>query len=252
MKIQIASRLHLDSWPYRLPDPRVFRSARDRDVLVLAGDIGRRHDARIFVMCELPISPVIYVPGNREYHTRHPRSAVDAEWRAAAAECPGLHYLVAEGVTIDGVLFWGAPWYSDVEGDADTLSALQPRIQDFRSPYHNGGAWTLSRHNEAHRDQTERLRAQAGEVDVVITHWPPTRAGMPPGLTDRALRSYGYNDREDLVREVRPKLWISGASPACFDTRVGTTRLVGNPACHPVERQESPLFPPNKVVEVRT
>ena len=111
---------------------------------MLAGNIGRRHDARIFIMCELPISPVIYVPGRCEYHARTPREVVDREWRQAAEECPGLHYLVDEGVAIGGVRFWGAPWYSDLSGTADSRSAVARRIEDFQSPWNAGGEWTLS------------------------------------------------------------------------------------------------------------
>ena len=69
MKIQIASDLHLemhhDGYP-RLADscPVV-----DRDVLVLAGDIGVYTHALQFIEDEAQILPVIYVPGNHEYHT---------------------------------------------------------------------------------------------------------------------------------------------------------------------------------------
>ena len=252
MKIQIASNLHLESWPDYLPDPATFRSVRTRDVLILAGDIGQRHDARIFVMCELPISPVIYVPGNHEYHTTHPRSTIDREWRTAAADCAGLHYLVAEGVTIDGVRFWGAPWYSDLWGTTDprTRAAVQNRVNDFRRRYDGGGEWTLSRHIDQHTQQTDRLLAQAGEVDVVITHWPPTRAAIHPRFEGDSLNPYFYNDGEDLVRAIGAKLWISGHAHECFDYTVGSTRVIGNPAGYPDKRPVSPLFRPDKVIEV--
>ncbi len=90
MNIQIASDLHLESRPggpggpgvsmrrdaetgearvverdggCRLPAPEAFAPVRDRDVLVLAGDIGTDLMAREFIEQELAISPVIYVPG---------------------------------------------------------------------------------------------------------------------------------------------------------------------------------------------
>ena len=252
MKIQIASDLHLESRPDHLPDSATFRSVRKRDVLVLAGNIGRRQDARIFIMCELPISPVVYVPGNHEYHTAHPRSTVDREWRTAAEDCPGLHYLVGEDVTIDGVRFWGAPWYSDLWSatDSRTLAAVHDGVNDFREPFNGGGEWTLSRHIDQHRHQTERLLAQAGQVDVVITHWPPTKAALHPQFEGDSLNPYVYNDREDLVRAVGAKFWISGQSHECFEYTVGAPRVIGNPAGYPDARRTSPLFRPDKVIEV--
>ena len=41
--------------------------------------------------------------------------------------------------------------------------------------------WTLSRHIDQHRVQTDLLEAQGGgHVDVVITHWPPTKGALHP------------------------------------------------------------------------
>ena len=88
MKIQVASDLHLEADLVYRRDPdtgavRVDRGARDplppygafepvldRDVLVLAGDIGTGDLARAFIDRELQHSPVIYVPGNHEYYVR--------------------------------------------------------------------------------------------------------------------------------------------------------------------------------------
>ena len=114
MKIQIASDIHLEFGTRNLPAKRAFVPVPDRDVLVLAGDIGRQKMARAFVVRELATSPVVYVPGNHEYYSARSREEIDADWRAIAAEHPGLHCLVAEDAEIDGVRFWGAPWYSDL------------------------------------------------------------------------------------------------------------------------------------------
>ena len=133
MKIQIASDLHLEALPtaprveFRrrwesgalpvvergarrpVPLPEAFEPVRDRDVLVLAGDIGREALAREFVEADLSVSPVIYVPGNHEYHSARSREEIDLEWRWLAGEHGTLHCLVCEGMPLDGVRFWGAP-----------------------------------------------------------------------------------------------------------------------------------------------
>ena len=146
MKIQIASDLHLEFGNRRVPAAHSFRPVPDRDVLVLAGDIGRQRMARFFVERELAISPVIYVPGNHEYYSSRSRASIDGDWREIAAEHPDLHYLVADGVTVGGVRFWGAPWYSDLWGTTDPLdlATVHEGINDFSKSCNGGGEWTLS------------------------------------------------------------------------------------------------------------
>ena len=92
MKIQIASDLHLELRPGGEPDPETeLRPVPDRDVLVLAGDIGAGVDAFEFVVEEALISPVIYVPDNHEYYRRRSREEIDDNWRAFASRKPNLH-----------------------------------------------------------------------------------------------------------------------------------------------------------------
>ena len=186
MKIQIASDLHLEFDQSRLPPVTAFRPAAGRDVLVLAGDIGRGLLARQFVLRELPRSPVIYVPGNHEYYGLQRRATIDADRHA------GLHYLVAEGLEIDGVRFWGAPWYTDLWGAYNRqavweVEEVRQSVNDFQYPYDGCGDWSVRAHVEAHTAQTELLRAQASQVDVVVTHWPPTLQAMHPRFRGDAL-----------------------------------------------------------------
>ena len=257
MKIQIASDLHLEGIEGHMPGPSVFRPVPARDVLILAGDIGRHMMAQDFVLRELEASPVIYVPGNHEYYTEARRADVDASWTRLAERCPDLHYIIADGVTLDGVRFWGAPWYSDLWGVTphDSLGTRFWRdvtwgISDFNPPWNGGGEWTLARHVDHHQEQTDLLAAQAGQVDVVITHWPPTRAAIHPKFDGDLLNPYFINDREDLVRAIGAKLWVSGHTHEAYDYEVGPTRCIGNPTGYSGDYRQSRLFRPDKVVEI--
>ena len=272
MKIQIASDLHLEGFAASQPAPGWTRQARldgpyppteafapvpSRDLLVLAGDIGTGSLAREFVERELAISPVLYVPGNHEYYRRlMRRERIDADWKAFAAERPGLYYLIGEAVEIDGMRFWGGPWYSDLWGATahERAGAWYHRdvgsgILDFWAGW-NSGEWTVARHIEAHHAQTVLLRRHAGAVDVVVTHWPPTTEAIHPKFDGDALNPYFINDKEDLVRETGAALWISGHTHEAYDYRIGGTRCLGNPTGYSGEHRVSWLFRPDKVVEV--
>ena len=255
MRVQIASDLHLEFYESRLPPATAFRPADGRDVLVLAGDIGRHMQAREFVLRELRRSPVVYVPGNHEYYSMQRRATIDADWRQLAIRHVDLHYLVAEQVEIDGVRFWGAPWYSDLWGaaardDVWELRRIRQAVNDFQLPYNGLGAWTVRAHVAAHAAQTELLRAHARQVDVVVTHWPPTLQAMHPKYRGSAINSYFYNQHDELVCEIGACLWISGHTHEAWDCQVGITRCVGNPTGYRSEQQRSPYFDPARVVEV--
>ena len=274
MKIQIASDLHLESLP---ADKRVqmvreephgsvrvressradllgmvFKPVPGRDLLVLAGDVGKEMLARELVEQELLRSPVLYVPGNHEYYSERSREDIDSEWQWLAAQHKGLHYLTGQAVEIDGVRFWGGPWYSDLWGTTDPngLARIQNGINDFWHPNNGGGEWTLSRHINHCHAQTDLLRTHAGQVDVVVTHWPPTKGALHPKFEGDSQNPYFINDREDLVCEMGAKLWIAGHTHEAFDYQVGATRVVGNPAGYIGEQRESSLFRPDKVVEI--
>ena len=94
VKIQIASDLHLDYNERTWPRHQSFRAVPDRDLLVLAGDIGRGLMARAFVE-QQQLSPVVYVPGNHEYYGRRViRTDVDLGWLELAEAHEDLYYLV--------------------------------------------------------------------------------------------------------------------------------------------------------------
>ena len=182
---------------------------------------------------------------------------MDANWTRLAERYPDLHYLVADGVTVGGVRFWGAPWYSDLWGVTphDSFGTrywleVTQGISDFNPPWNGDVEWTLARHVNHHQEQTDLLAAQAGQVDVVVTHWPPTKAAIHPKFAGDLLNSYFINDREDLVRAIGAKLWISGHTHEAYDYEVGPTRCIGNPTGYSVEYRQSGLFRPDKVVEI--
>ena len=252
MKIQIAFDLHLEKRRDYEPELHDFFPVEDRDVLVLAGDIGTYMQAWSFIEQELRRSPVIYVPGNHEYYSWQTRELIDQAWKHKARQNPDLHYLIAEGVTREGVRFWGAPWYSDLfcRRDRDHLRHVERSVEDFNAKFSDAGKWTITRHLQEHARQTRLLREQAGQVDVVITHWPPTLDAVAPRFEGDALNGYFVNDREGLVEEIGARYWISGHVHDAYRAVVGDTLVLGNPAGYPNAKPESRLFRPDLAIEV--
>ena len=247
MKIQIASDLHLENWQRDLPQPVYqFESDMSRDLLILAGDItnGRTDYGLPFIRRELDISPVIYVPGNHEYYYAT-KQRVDNWWRAFATYHPGFHYLNDETVEIGGLRFYGAEWCSDFWGDEEHYY-FEQFISDFRLT----GDWSTTKHLEEFRRTTESMKQLAGEVDVIITHFPPTMEAIDQALyKDDPLNPYFINDCEWLVQHLKPALWVSGHTHSPFDYRVGDTRVVINP-CGYIQETPLPGFSVMKTVEV--
>ena len=252
MKIQIASDLHLEKRRDYEPELHDFFPVEDRDALVLAGDIGTYMQAWSFIEQELRRSPVIYVPGNHEYRSWQTREHTDDAWKHKAQQNPDLHYLIAEGVTIGGMRFWGAPWYSDLFGRRDPgyLQLITESLNDFDPKFDDFGRWTIVRHLEEHARQTQLLREQADLVDMVITHWPPTRDAVAPRFKGDGMNGYFVNNREDLVEDIGAQIWISGHVHDPYRVVVGNTLVIGNPTGYPSEAPESRLFRRDFAIEV--
>ena len=248
MKIQIASDLHLELWHRDLPSPtHQFAPDRTRDLLILAGDIvnGKRKFGLPFIRRELGISPVIFVPGNHEYyHATKPD--VDAFWRAFADANEGFHYLNDDTAEIQGLRFYGAEWCSDFWGDPMHHARYTMMISDFTLTKD----WNTFKHAEEFRRVSENITAQAGKVDVVVTHFPPTLEAIDQELYNGdPFNPYFINDAKPLVQYVGAKLWVSGHTHSPFDYQAGATRVVGNPRGYK-EEPPRPGFSVMKTVEV--
>ena len=128
-------------------------------------------------------------------------------------------------------------------------------ITDFRAPHNDGGAWTVRRHVQTHRRETQAMREHAGCVDVVVTHWPPTLDALHPvyanaPVTEALLNRYFVNDEEPLSRAMGAKYWISGHTHMPHEARVGETVSIGNPTGYRGEERGAG-FRPDRVIEVQ-
>lgn len=149
------------------------------DVFVHAGDMCRRGSldelaSTLAFVRALPHRHKIVVAGNHDW------AFVDAKERARALCHSAIHYLEDDGVSLDGVSFWGSPW--------------QPTFHDWAFNLPRGAALA------------EKWELVPERTDVVVTHGPPA------GIGDRSSTS-GRTGCEDLrarMLTLRPRLHLFG------------------------------------------
>ena len=244
MKIQIASDLHLELETGSSPYPEsVFKPDPGRDILVLAGDItdGNRWFGMSFIELELLISPIILVPGNHEYYHSN-KETVNKFWRNFADERPDFHYLDNDLLQWGGLSWYGACLCSDFWGENPFKFARA--INDFKLV----AGWDVFKHKEEYQATVRKLAELEGQLDVVITHFPPSLGALDLNTyEDDPMNPYFINDNAALVEFVKPRLWISGHTHSPFDYREGSTHVVGNPRGYPGTRPR-PGYDPMRTV----
>ena len=87
-------------------------------------------------------------------------------------------------------------------------------------------------------------------MDVVVTHWPPTRRATASRFRGNEVNGHFVSDLEDLIEEIGVQYWISGHVHDAYEAVVGDTRVIGNPTGCPREAVERSLFRPDRVIEV--
>ena len=251
-RLQILSDLHLSQGAFDAPPT-------DADVVVLAGDIARPHEA--IAWARRLRKPVVYVAGNHEFYGA--RLADVASTLAALAAGSEVHVLDDAAIVIDGVRFLGSTLWTDfaLYGCGDLRAAA--RVEAVRSMRdfsriradEDGAPFTpdvaagrFARHAawlDAALD-----RPHAGPT-VVVTHHAPSRRSIHPRYAGALLNPCFVSDAEALAAGGRAAVWIHGHTHDSFDYDLAGTRVVCNPrgyARHGVN--ENPSFDPSFCIDV--
>ena len=184
MRLLAFSDIHRD-----LDQARTIASmAADADVVVAAGDFGSVHRGveQLIDMLVVIETPTILVPGNNE--TEDELREACGGWRAATV----LH---GDGVSIDGVSFWG-------------LGAGIPT-----TPW----PWSFDLSEE---EAARALGSCPASLDVMVLHSPPR------GYLD-GPRSLGSEALLGAIERVQPRVAVCGHIHECAgeEAQVGDTRL---------------------------
>lgn len=167
----------------------------DGDVLVHCGDAtlqGTYSEVADFAtwFSKFPHKHKIFVPGNHDwafYYACKRDGTLTDGMQTMLDKIDWAHVLIDQGVTIDGVKFWGSPWQPEFMGWAFNL----PRGLPLKEK------WDL---------------IPAG-TDVLVTHGPPM------GILDRVGRQHvGCADLLNAVHRVKPQLHAFGHVHAGYGT----------------------------------
>jgi predicted phosphodiesterase len=239
MRVHVFSDLHFEISERTAPEffaSEGWHSLEGRaEVAILAGDIGSTHRARIQETLVEPLRlfghryrTVFYVPGNHEpYGTSLQESqaqllrhVVDNDELAnvhllSAARAEGTPRLDARAVH-GGVL-----WFPLT---AETQDRMRQRLlNDFR---------LIQDIDDAPREfelVVASLRERVSPGDVVVTHHGPSLRSVPAGFEESVVNCYFTTDLEELIRALKPTLWVHGHTHSPLDYRVSETRVYANP-----------------------
>lgn len=219
MKLLITSDLHVDFGK----DPLSYFEDNDFDVAIVAGDVANHAKECLRYMTKFEKicgeKPYIYVPGN---HCRWSLSFSESE--KYLSKCSG--YMNRTVRVINDQRFLGCTlWYKPEEEINRRMWSDYRWIDDYENI-----------RNE-HELDMKFLIDNLQEGDIVVTHMLPSYQCISYKYIGDDMNKYYYTELIDLIKERKPKLWISGHSheemmrfitPECFYFR--------NPLGYPTER----------------
>ncbi|EAU55133.1 metallophosphoesterase [Mariprofundus ferrooxydans] len=249
MKIHILSDLHLECASF---EPAVTSA----DLIVLAGDIGVGVTGINWAK-ECFQVPVLYVPGNHEFHD--PSMLMDEHIALMQQACSGSNVMLMDNKTtvINGVRFIGSTLWTDLQKFKSILFCDADRIiSEYEINQHAGGlkhfdwvyAQTLFERNKLWL-QSELARSFNGKT-VVATHHAPSRKSIAPQYKGNDWNPCFASDLESLILDV--DLWIHGHTHSSLDYVLNGARVVCNPRGYPnpLGGWENGFFTPSMVVEI--
>ena len=136
----------------------------------------------------------------------------------------------AEGRAIHG----GALWFPSTEETRD------PMRRRLLNDFHLIGDINDAPHE--HEQLVASLRAGLSPGDVVVTHHGPSLLSVPTEFAGSIVNCFFTTDLEELIRTLKPAIWVHGHAHNPLDYRVGETRVYANPLGYPGEGSNSDFW----------
>lgn len=224
MKIYTVSDLHLeffsDSGDYAssLLDKIGVGANPKEDVLVIAGDLGFKHNLETALKILSPrFLAIIYVPGNHDYY-HYSMEEVRGVFRRIKIK--NVHILDRGTVTIGGQGFVGATlWFPYQE----TNEKFEKDLSDFSY------IKDFNFYGENRLDQAF-LEREVFCSDIVVTHHMPSLETVAPQYKKSPMNCFFVTQMDDLIHRMQPRAWIFGHTHDSFqDLWNFHTKLICNP-----------------------
>lgn len=244
MRVAICSDIHLEFG-------RIVLKNEDRsDVLILSGDIlvagdrdldlnGSSPIKEFFDVATQEFKDVIYIMGNHEHY--HGDFAKTKDVIKGMLKYDNLHFLEKETVTVEGVIFYGATFWTNMNNeDPQTLFAIRRRMNDYKMVNNSASsipydgltpADTVSDHKDAIKGLKKVLEDNKGKKIVVVGHHAPSTQSLHPRYSNDYIVNGAYaSDLSDIMLDNENiVLWTHGHTHHAYDYVVGKTRVVCNP-----------------------
>jgi predicted phosphodiesterase len=250
MNLHILSDLHLEYSTFEPP-------ATDADVIVLAGDIGKKASGIIWAREAFPCMEIVYVPGNHEFYGTQRLETLE-HMRITARNC-SVHLLDNDEIVIDDVRFLGSTLWTDFKllGEESKLAAMkegQAKLNDFKLIYEGLWGYFSPAHSvELHEKSLDWLLAKLDEPfsgkTVVVSHHLPSAQSVVERFKDVLIAACFASDLDYLFGKM--ELWIHGHTHDSLDYEKNGTRVLCNPRGYVTYRgQENFDFNPKLVIEI--
>ena len=159
-------------------------------------------------------------------------------WDWLSAEFPNVYFLRNEGITIDGVNFFGGTmWTNFKSGNKKSMRYAETALNDFRYIRNDGEVFTPEASIELHQQFLAALeqwfkQKQPGP-HVVITHHAPLINPRSQYLLSPLEPAFVSYEMRNYIEKYAPVLWIYGHTHECDDQSVGKTRIISNQLGYP-------------------
>jgi len=249
MELHILSDIHLECEGFVPPETSA-------NIVILAGDIGVGTRGIDWAKRHFDV-PVLYIPGNHEYHD--PSLSMIEHLTDMQRVCEGSTVVLMDNkvMVIEGVRFIATTLWTDLTNFESVLYCDADRIiTDYEVNRDVGGlmhfdlayAQYLFARNRAWL--VSELAQPFGGKTVVVTHHAPSQRSIATQYVGNDWNPCFVTDLEALMSGV--DLWIHGHTHSSLDYGINDTRVVCNPRGYPspIEGWENPEFNPTMVISI--
>jgi predicted phosphodiesterase len=251
MRLHVISDLHQEFGEIDVPSV-------DCDCVILAGDVSTKSHGLEWIRRRFPDVPVIYICGNHEFYGEKLPRLTDR--LRDEARGTNIHFLENEGVTLEGVHFFGCTLWTDMALHGDWLDGAfeaNSQMSDYKRIRNSAVGYrklTARDTRRLHLASVEALKqffaAHDARRSVVVTHHAPSIRSLPEHRRDELISCAYASHLDALILEHRPPLWIHGHIHHSQDYLIGETRVLSNPRAYPDKPNEA--FAPDFLVSVPT